>query len=115
MKLVLRFQDIGTVEDFAECCQPHVRKKRSSCVTSEMKTLAHKLFAGTSSGRETARCLCVPISSIHGIMNEILDLYLFNLRSYLDLLPADAKQIEPLGRRTFSNILQDSTWAFHVL
>ncbi|GFU87173.1 uncharacterized protein TNCV_1305371, partial [Trichonephila clavipes] len=68
----------------------------------------------TSSAREAARRLGLPLSSVRNILRRILQLYPYKMQSCHELLPADTAQRQAFAKWAFSKMEQDPTWVFNI-
>ncbi|GFT68477.1 uncharacterized protein TNCV_4307603 [Trichonephila clavipes] len=80
-----------------------------------MEAIASEAASGTSSAREAARRLGLPLSSVRNILRRILQLYPYKLQSCHELLPAEFAQREAFAKWAFSKMEQDPTWFFNIL
>ncbi|GFT33613.1 DUF4817 domain-containing protein [Trichonephila clavipes] len=93
LKLVKRFEETGKLEDRARAGRPCLKEERAPCIAVEMEAIASEAASGTSSAREAARRLDLPLSSVRNILRRILQLYPYKLQSCHELLPADTAHL----------------------
>ncbi|GFX94971.1 hypothetical protein TNCV_3046031 [Trichonephila clavipes] len=94
LKLVKRFEETGKLENRARAGRPCCRNE-SECVRKAPAVLV-KLPDD-----------CLPPSSVHNILRQILQLYPYKLQSCNELLPADTAQREAFAKWAFSKMEQD--------